>query len=140
MAGEVDCDKWSAKGEGDGVPGVSVLRTTVQEHDLWWRGSPHKRAERAFGIDIDADSANRWRAIPCNSDFGRVVLEERKLVVGNSFNIGHWKSFMPVDGGPWPAVTGDQWTCLAQQRLRLAPRFGRSRREDRHQGEVRRTR
>jgi hypothetical protein len=34
MAGKVEGDEWSVEGEGDGVPGVGVLGTTVEQHEL----------------------------------------------------------------------------------------------------------
>ena len=44
VSGHVDGHQRACQCQGNGVPGVSILGAAVQQHRLWWVGSPHDGA------------------------------------------------------------------------------------------------
>ncbi len=80
VARKVDGEDRAVEREGHGVPRVGVLRAAVHEHDLRSFGAPCERADGP-GARLDLDAPHgRWPA-PWNSEFLRVFVEERELVV-----------------------------------------------------------
>ena len=85
MAGEVDRERRPPEAEGDGVPGVGVLRPAVHEDHLGRRIIPPQRADDAGTVVIGADCGvdpfdfgnlgDRQRVL------GDVLVEEAELVV-----------------------------------------------------------
>ncbi len=70
----------AAQRKGDAVPGVGVLRPTVQEHQLGGPVTPDQGAD-PFAADIDVlPPYQRWTG-PGQARFLCVLLEEPELVV-----------------------------------------------------------
>src|SRR3954454_65358 len=78
---QVERDQRLIERECDGVPRMRVLRPAVEQHDLGRSGSPHERADLLVVSDRDLLAPDRRRTGPRNPKFGRVLLEQRELVV-----------------------------------------------------------
>ena len=86
VAGKVDGDERTVEREGNGVPGVGVLRAAVYEHQLGAAPAPRERTDRSAG-GLHLDAPHGRRSGPWDSEFLRVLVEERELVVRRGF--GH---------------------------------------------------
>ena len=80
VARKVDGEDRVVDREGHGVPRVGVLRSAVQEHELGRFPTPRQGADRP-GARFGLDAPHSRRTTPWNSEFLRVFVEERELVV-----------------------------------------------------------
>jgi len=95
---KVDGDERAAERHGDGVPGVGVLGTAVQEHQLGRGVAPHERAQPAAGADLDLLPADGGRTVVREAELLRVLVEEPELVVRDPFDHGrqHFRTGAPA--------------------------------------------
>ena len=78
---QVQCHQWPVKGHGDGVPGVRILRTTVQEHQLGIALLPYERTQLAAGSHLNRDAPDDGRAVEGQAVFLGILVEQPELVV-----------------------------------------------------------
>ena len=93
VPGQVHGEQGAAQGQGDGVPGVGVLRPPVHQHELGRPGvgAPEQAGHGAPRLDLDADPAHVGRTGVGQPVLGRVLVEEAEFVVGD--HLRHHTSF-----------------------------------------------
>ena len=81
VAGEVQCGEIVAECQGDGVVGVSVLRTAVQQHDPRGLLTPEEPADRPTIVEDGRGAPNDGSAVEHEPPLVGVLVEEPQLVV-----------------------------------------------------------
>ena len=82
VTGKVDRDqRRRAQSHGNRVPGVRVLRTAVQQHQLGLAVTPDQRAQPPSRLDLDVLAAHRRRSVVRQAVLVRVLVEQAELVV-----------------------------------------------------------
>ena len=81
MTGKVDAQERHAECECNGVPGMSILRTTMKEHNLWFRCSPFESREFSVAVYRDEFSGNhRGRGVG-DAVFRSIFMKHSEFVV-----------------------------------------------------------
>ena len=89
VAGQVRCQQRSLEGHGHRVPGVGVLRATVQEHELGGVLSPDERTELPARRQLHRLPAHRRGAAVGEVELLGVLVEQAKLVVLDACHLWH---------------------------------------------------
>ena len=81
VAGQIDSHQRPADGHGKRVPGMGVLSTAMEQHQLWCFGAPDQRTQRSSISERNRFAPNRRRTVIGKSVIFGVARKHRKLVV-----------------------------------------------------------
>lgn len=87
VGGQVDGEHRSGEDEGDAVPGVRVLGTTMKEDELGWRVPPCERGYVPALFDLGRDSPY-GRLYEFDAELFCILGEETELVIGGGVEPG----------------------------------------------------
>ena len=93
VPGKVDSDRGSAQRKRHRVPGVRVLRPTVDEDDLGGLIPPRQQAERPSVVESNRAALHRRQLRYVETKFSDVLCEQSELVVrshsGSVWGVAH---------------------------------------------------